>query len=108
MDKRKRTAFLDKAYKVSMYVQAFLNALLLLAYVVHFIQFVTLIAGERERLGSLLRQVVVFFTVMLVMLTLNIALDLVFYLKFKPVEDQSSETRPPEDIFEQEKLVSLC
>ena len=43
-----------------------------------------LICKERERLGNLMHQVVVFFSVMLIMLTLNFALDLVFYLEFVP------------------------
>ena len=53
----------------------------LIWYTVLFVFFMMLIKRSEKKLGNLHRQVIAFFTVMLVVLVLNFVLDLMFYLK---------------------------
>ena len=46
-----------------------------------FVFFMMLIKRSEQKLGKLNRQVIAFFCVMLVVLTLNFVLDLIFYFK---------------------------
>ena len=50
-----------------------------------------LISRNKPRFGPLLRQVTIFFTVMLVMQILNLVLDLVFYLGVKSASDLEND-----------------
>ena len=81
-----RGKFIDTAYTVFDWMQAILNIFLLCAYLVIFIWFIMLICREKERLGTLLHQVVSFFTIMLMTLTLNFALLLFFYIRYNAID----------------------
>ena len=80
--KKTRSHFDVVAYHLLEWVQAILNAICLLSYVILFIWFVMLIAKNKDQLRGLLRQVIIFFSIMLVMLSLNFVLDLIFYISF--------------------------
>mmetsp|Transcript_15865 Transcript_15865/g.19984 ORF Transcript_15865/g.19984 Transcript_15865/m.19984 type:complete len:110 (+) Transcript_15865:542-871(+) len=84
-------------------IQAILNAICLLSYVVLFVWFSMLISKNKERLGSLMCQVTIFFSVMLLMLTLNFVLDLIFYIQY-----DSEKKKSLDQLKSQEKLVSVC
>ena len=67
-------------------MQAIINIFLLCSYLVIFIWFIMLICREKERLGTLLRQVVSFFSIMLMTLTLNFALILYFHIRYNAID----------------------
>ena len=99
-----RSQFVLVAYSLLKWVQAIVNAITLVAYTVLFVLFAKLISKNREGLGALRRQVIIFFVVMLVLLTINFILDIVFYLQFK-----SGQMITGLDMLrDQEKLVSIC
>jgi len=91
--------------KVLEICEAILNAIILLAYVVLFVWFAILISGNKARFGgALLRQVIIFFTVMILMLMLNFVLDTVLA---QGVHNASS-IKSHAELISQEKLVSIC
>ena len=70
---------MKRVNKTLVWVQTFLNTTLLVAYSALLVFYIKLIKNERERLGFMMRQVIIFFTVMLLMLIVNFVLELVFY-----------------------------
>ena len=71
----------EKADEILEVIQDIYNVVILLCYLVLFILFMTLIRQNEEMLGTLKTQVVAFFSVMLLLLTSNFVLDIVFYVK---------------------------
>ena len=59
-----------------------LCAICVLSYVTLFTWFTLLIQKNHDRYGSMQRQVIIFFSVMIIMLTVNFILELIFYARF--------------------------
>ena len=74
----------EKTDEILEVIQDIYNVVILLCYLVLFILFMTLIRQNEEMLGTLKTQVVAFFSVMLLLLTSNFVLDIVFYVKVDP------------------------
>jgi hypothetical protein len=64
------------------WLQAIYNIVVLLCYFVLFICFMMLIKRNEQMLGSLITQIIAFFSIMLVVLITNFVLDIVFYVNF--------------------------
>lgn len=79
------------AYNVLEWAQLSLDVATIFAYTFLFCSFMLLIKRRQQRLRSLLNQVVTFFSVMLFTLILNWVLDLVFYLRFDPMNAKTDQ-----------------
>lgn len=97
-----RTAFVHTAYRFLEWIQAILNMLIIMSYLLLFISFLVLIRRERTKFAFLQKTVTAFFSIMLGFLFSSFVLDLVFYIDFDPKDSPED----PELILKQERLVS--
>ena len=74
--------FIIAAYKFLMIIQVILSLILLVCYVILLTLFLHLIRRDEKRFSALYKQVIGFFSIILVLLTSNLVLQIVFYLEF--------------------------
>ena len=86
----KSRVFFDDSYRFLQVVQSILCAICALSYVTLFTWFTLLIQKNQDRYGGMMRQVIIFFSVMITMLTINFILELIFYARFSAWEDATN------------------
>lgn len=78
----KEGEFVQSAFKFLMVIQVILSLILLICYMILFTLFLHLIRRDEERFSALYKQVIGFFSIILIMLISNLVLQIVFYLDF--------------------------
>ena len=71
------------AYRVLIWVQSTISLLILIAYVTLFVLFMLLLRRDKQRFGALYKQVIGFFSIMLMLMIANLVLNTIFYSQFE-------------------------
>ena len=74
--------FIHASYVFLDWVQAALNLIIILCYALLFIKFLFMMSKKKREYGELRKQVIGFFTVILVILVVDFVCNMVFYLAF--------------------------
>ena len=84
-----KSDFVEDAYTFLEVVQVLLNLTILICYVILFVYFLILIRDGKQRFGSLYKQVIGFFSIIIIILTTDFVLNFLFFTKFDVDGDET-------------------